>query len=180
MILGLDIATCTGFAYGDGSALPTVGHIQLPAAQDGDRGDLFSTFRKWLLRTLAEVQPTMVMFEQPIMPKPFIKDGRVMFPSKIDTTLILQGLVAILEVECYDRGIPCKYTTVGEVKKQLTGKGKAEKADMVRAAKRAGLRITVDDEADAFGVWLVGVRYYAKQHLHRFDQLLWGRGAPLA
>lgn len=177
VILGLDIATCTGFAYGDGTALPTVGHRIWPAAVDGARGALFSAFRSWLVETLDHLAPDVVIFEQPILPKPFLKAGVLIFPTKIEATLILQGLVAILEVECHDRGILCVHTTVGEVKKQLTGNGKAEKDDMVRAARKMGLRIAVDDEADAAAVWLVGVRHYAREHLHRFDSLLWGRSA---
>jgi hypothetical protein len=177
-ILALDIATCTGFAHGDGTALPTVGHVRLPSVIDGARGQLFHTFSRWMREKLATVQPDVLIFEAPILPQPFLRNGRIVYPTKLETTLILQGLVAIVELECH--GVcTCVQTTVGEVKKQLTGNGKAEKPDMVRAARKMGLRIAVDDEADAAGVWLVGVRYYAKQHLHRFDRMLWGRGATL-
>lgn len=176
-ILGLDIASCTGFAHGDGTALPTVGHIQLPGVEDGARGPLFSAFRRWFLRLLADVRPDIVIFEEAILPKPFLKNGRIIYPTSLATTLILQGLIAVVELECEDAGITCVQTSSGEAKKQLTGNGKAEKPDMVRAARKMGLTIAVHDEADATGVWLVGVRLYARRELHRFDRLLWGRGA---
>lgn len=178
MILGLDIATTVGFAYGSGEGLPLVGHVKLPPADDGARGDTFLTFWTWLRRMLDDTGASVVIFEAPILPQPFIKAGRIVWPTSIATTTILQGLVAIVEMECARRErILCVQTSVTEVKKQLTGNGKAEKVDMVRAARKMGLTIAIHDEADGVGVWLVGVRYYAKQHLHQFDRMLWGRGA---
>lgn len=180
MILALDIATCVGWCAGVGDALPQVGHWKLPPSDQGERGPTFSTFRRKLIDKLDEVRPRLVMFEAPILPKPFLKAGRIIYPTSVDTTTLLQGLAAIPQLECWDRLIPTRQVQPNEVKKELAGTGRADKPDMVAAARKVGLTIEVHDEADAFGVWLVAVRYHAKRFSPEWDRKLWSaKGALL-
>lgn len=184
MLWGLDLAGRIGSCWGTGETLPQVEHLQLPAPGE-DLGRYLSLARRWFIGRVEDIKPDLVMIEAPILPKPIIKwSGQpfkshpiIIWPTKLETTRPLQGLTGMVEMECYDRGIPVEEAQPGEVKQQLTGHGRANKDDMVRAARKMGLDIAVHDEADAAGVWLVAVRYHARHHLHRFDRLLWGVGA---
>ena len=110
-----------------------------------------------------------------------MKNGRLIYPTRIETTLLLQGLAAIAEQVADEMGIECYHSDVSTVKKQLAGFGGADKADMMYVARKVGLLVTVSDEADAFGVFLVGIR---ELHPHatsaKWDSLIWGsRGSLL-
>lgn len=198
MILGLDVATRCGFAYGDGSAVPMTGHYQGEGAGD-DLAPYFRAFRNWIhgllirLKKAAEEdgQTLRVIFEAPVFPKPFLKwaQGRpiiVQHASIVDRRR-LYGLVSIVEMTCGDLGIACYESSPGALKKELTGRGDADKDDMVRAALKMGCRISqlpqggyIHDEADAVAAWLVGVRHYAKKHREHWDRVLYSaRGAML-
>lgn len=187
IILALDMATRTGWACGDGSKLPQHGWIDLPAPDAGDRGQTFTAFRNFVIDRLLEQsmvcevgQFVMVLFEQPILPKPFMKDGLIIWPTSIEVTLLLQGLAAIVEQLCDELGIACEMVDVGTVKKEFAGDGRAEKPDMVRAAESMGLTITHHDEADAVAVWTCGVRHYNPASVEWIDPLLFvGRGGLL-
>jgi Holliday junction resolvasome RuvABC endonuclease subunit len=179
MILALDIATTTGWCVGAGDRDPVIGHVALPVGHDGVRGPKFSAFRAWLLKILSDWQPEVVIFEAPILPKPFFdkKSRKWIWPTSIEVTTVLQGLAAIVELECHDRGIFICQAEPSEVKKELTGNGKADKPVMVRVAERVlGRKMAVHDEADAFGVWLIGLRHYAPQFRPEWDKRIWGRG----
>jgi len=176
MLIGLDMAGVVGWVAGDGSDIPAFGHVQLAPADGETRAQAFSEFRRFLRRLLRRYQPTHVMAEKPILPKAFIKDGRIIYPTKLETTMMLQGLSAISVLECYDAGIPYEFVDVGSVKKELAGRGDAKKVDMVRVARRAGVPVEVHDEADAFGCWLVGVRKHAKQHSEAWDRRIYSHG----
>lgn len=198
MILGLDVATRCGFAYGDGSAVPHVGHYQGMGAGD-DLAPYFRAFRNWLhslvmrLKQAAEEdgQTLRVIFEAPVFPKPHIVTvkGRptIVQNASIKDRRRLYGLVSIVELVCGDLGVACYESSPGELKKELTGNGSAEKDDMVRAALKMGCQISqlpkggyVHDEADAVAAWLIGVRYYAKRHREHWDRVLYSaRGAML-
>lgn len=191
VILGLDVAGCTGWAQGDGTRRPTVGHWKLDATVDEELGPYFLEFRNHLVRKFWELltlvgwtegEPTRpfagkitVLFEAPVFPKPFLKAGRIIQHASIKDRRKIYGLVALVEMTCLEFGIRCEEVSVAEVKQQLTGKGNAEKEDMVAAAERMGCTITVHDEADAVGVFLCGVRHHAKKNLPLMDQLLYGR-----
>jgi hypothetical protein len=179
IILALDIATRTGWATGDGSALPEHGWWDLPPAQDGDRGRLFTAFRKNLIALIGEAEPfreVVVIFEQPILPKPFMKNGVLIFPTSIEVTLVLQGLAAIAEQVCDEAGVSCEMVDVSTVKLGFAGSGKATKEDMERVARRMGFTITHDDEADAIAVWACALREYNRKRAEWFDGLIYGAG----
>lgn len=186
-IIGLDLATRSGICEGDGSKLPEVDHVQLPGAADGDRGPMFHTFRRWIEHRIERARPrgrVLVIHEQPILPKAFIKwiggKPQIIYPTKLETTLTLQGLVGVLEELCYGMGVELAHVDVPSVKKEVTGRGDADKTDMTHIARKVGLNVTVDDEADAFGVWLLGLRSEQPRLSEKFDALIWGsRGGLL-
>lgn len=179
MLLALDLATNTGWCAGSGEEDPELGSVRMPDTGEeiGPFGDFFE---RWLAIKLDELQPSMVIFEAPLLPVARIDrdNGRlIQAPTTIATTRKLQGLAWSVEVQCYKRRLEVREVYGSTVKKELSGSGKGVKADMMAAAKRCGLAPKSFDEADAFGVWLVGVRHYAKAFQQRWDQRLYG-GRP--
>lgn len=68
------------------------------------------------------------------------------------------GMETVLKMECYMRGVPCLGVHSATLKKFATGKGRAEKSDMMAvASKVAGRRIRDDNEADAICITEWGV-----------------------
>lgn len=59
------------------------------------------------------------------------------------------------------RSIPVSIFSVTELKKFLTGKGTADKKDIVSAIQQRGYDVVNDDEADAINVWLYGLQQKA-------------------
>jgi len=197
MILGLDLATSTGFAHGGGETLPVVGALRLPSTGD-DVGAFLAAFRDWLsplvvrLESIAaaEGRDLVVIFEAPILPKPRWDPVKRKWAESTNlmTTRKLQSLAGVVELVCHDmveagRGVVCREAHLQTVKKELTGHGRAEKGDMVLAARRAGIDLSPgdegQDEADAFGVWLLGIRYHAPEYQATWDRRVHGGGDRL-
>lgn len=65
------------------------------------------------------------------------------------------GLVAVLQAECEQAGIPYRGIPVGTVKKRATGKGNAGKPAMVAAAVEQWGAVADDNEADALWIAMV-------------------------
>ena len=180
MLMAFDIANTTGWCAGDGSEVPASGVVTLPTPSDKDElGPVFDYWDKWLGQHLDEWKPERVIYEAPTLPRPTVNPvtGKAVQTTTLATTRRLYSMQAFLEVQCIRRGIPCFEAYLQTVKKELTGNGRADKADMVAMAKRCGLNPKSHDEADAFAVWLVAVRYYAKQHQEFWDKRIYsGRG----
>jgi hypothetical protein len=179
-VLCLDIATCTGACVGVGDTLPALSHVRLPSERD-DGGRTFHAFRSWLVGMVHEHRPSDIVFESPILPRPFLKavPGRkpqIISPTNIVTTRRLQGLAAITEEVAFVEGVACHEVSVGEVKTALTSYGSATKADMMLVAQQYGLEPAIHDEADAFGVWLCAIRALRPLYAPNFD-MAFGRPA---
>lgn len=175
MLLALDLATKTGWCAGSGEQSPELGHVTMPDTGE-EVGPFLDFYMQWLELQLREYQPSMVIFEAPLLPKASIDDrGHLkQAPTTIATTRKLQGLAGVTEMVCFRAKLEVREVYLQTVKKELGGHGHATKVDMMAAAKRCGLEPRTYDEADAFGVWLVAVRHYAKQFQHVWDQRLYG------
>lgn len=170
VIAGLDIGiNLTGFCVGDGSDIPKAGAWKFTEV-GSDLGDLAKQFDHACWAMIVDYGVTHIIYEAP-----FLNRYR-------DQVLYLRkrfGLDMHLEFLCATNGIICEEEPVSGVKKELAGK-KAAKADMVRAAEKIGVVLPAkdawgrEDAADAVGVWLVGIRHYAKQYQTRWDQALYG------
>lgn len=167
MILAFDCATATGWCAGDGSTVPILGSVTMPTQVE--IGPFLDFWHRWVNRHLAEIAPSVVIFEAPFMHANM--NGH--------TTRKLVGLAGVLEMACCAAKIPCEETSPSHVKKVLTGSGKSEKPDMMRVARKCGLTPKSFDEADAFGVWLAGVHVHAKQHQGDWDKKLYSGKALL-
>lgn len=185
MILGLDIATSTGWCMGTGAEAPALGSITMPSTGE-EVGPFLEFFERWFqgkLETLIQAAAAagtkpLVVFEAPMLPKARFDRAAgklIPAPTNITTTRKLQSLSGLCELLCHKRQVPVREEFLQSVKSGLAGKGNADKLDMMRAAKRAGMNPANFDEADAFGVWLVGgVRKYAKKHAPMWDRIMAG------
>ena len=133
LVLGLDIASRTGWALSDGrygafEGGDTTGHSQACGA-----------FGDWLSGFITENQPSAVVVEG-------LVKGGIGFNAK---AFKMAGVAAYI---CQIREIAMTEYAPCALKKYATGKGNARKPDMIAAAnKRFGVRLTEnqDDEADA-------------------------------
>lgn len=200
MILTLDLATTTGFCFGAGDQTPALGHVRMPDTKE-DVGTFLDFYFRWLHAKITDLQaeanvacyPTpygakledpkslICVFEAPIEmraridPDPTKKGRIIQAPTSAATSRKLKGLAGVTEMVCIQRGVLCEEVNLMTVKKALGGFGEAGKDDMMAAAERCGLKPKVHDEADAFGIWIVSMRAYARQYQHLWDQRLYGR-----
>lgn len=201
-ILALDLATTTGFSAGAGETAPELGSVVIPAPRD-DNGTYADFFDRWLNGKVDHFleaagvdivrgdygprakcsEDFYLVFECPVLPKArFNRQTQRMeaAATNIDTTRKLQGLAILAEMVATRRNLECREVHLQTAKKELSGSGRAEKPDMMVAARRCGLAPRSFDEADAFAVWLVGVRHYAPTFQQIWDQKLWqSRGAMI-
>lgn len=168
MFLGLDLATCTGFCFGapDTGEPPTIGHVLMPKTGP-DVGAFLVAYEEWLAAKVREVEPSLIIFEAPILAA----------NTTIHVTRKLQGMAGVTEMIAHRQRLEVAEITTSQVKKALTGSGKADKADMVRAARHYGFNPAVPDEADAFGVWLCAVRLRFPALAGRWDPMNFRRAS---
>ena len=58
----------------------------------------------------------------------------------------------------YQQNIPCISFSVQAIKKFMTGKGNANKDEIIAAVKRKGFTPATDDEADAIAIMLLALK----------------------
>lgn len=168
MLAALDLATLTGFCFGpaDTGEVPALGHVRMPSTGP-DVGRFLCAWEEWLTPWVREVEPSLVVFEAPILA------GQ----TQIATTRKLQGMAGVTEMVCHRAGIEVAEVATSQVKKALTGSGRAEKHQMVAAARHYGFNPQVPDEADAFGVWLCALRLRFPREAGKWDPMNFGRAA---
>lgn len=166
--LALDLATQTGFCFGpaDTGEVPTLGHVRLPSTGP-DVGRFLCAWQAWLEPKVCEIEPSLIIFEAPILPA----------QTQMATTRKLQGMAGVTEMVCHRLGIECAEVATSQVKKALTGSGRADKEQMLAAARRYGFTPTCSDEADAFGIWLCALRLRHPTLAGRWDPLNLQRSA---
>lgn len=176
-VLSLDLATRkTGFCIGDGTDTPVAGAWRF--AQVGAAYGRLGSALWFNLDSMALRYPDLglVVVEAPILTK---KD-------RLDTIRKLYGISFVVETWCELRGVPVREAGLRQIKKELAGRSSAEKADMVAAALKVGVRLPAtfdegrEDAADAFGGWLMGLRATNRALSGEWDRRLWSsRSAAL-
>ena len=168
MQLALDLATCTGFCFGsaDTGEIPMLGHVRMPST-GADVGRFLCAWQDWLEPKVCEVEPTLIVFEAPILA------GQ----TQIAPTRKLQGMAGVTEMVAHRHGIEVAELSTSTVKKALTGSGRAEKPAMMAACRAYGFNPQVTDEADAFGIWLCALRLRHPTHAGRWDPMNFVRTA---
>lgn len=148
-ILALDLGTDCRFAiYKD--AKFTSGTKKLGTYKD-KFGECFYEFRKWLLNVIAKHDIEAVYFE------------RVYRYEGVEAGHCYVGFTYTLVSVCYQQNIPCIGFSVQAIKKFVTGKGNANKDEMIATVKREGFKLETDDEADAIAIILLA----SKEEINR-------------
>lgn len=145
MILTLDLATRTGWCRGEPGGPVTVGTARLPKTGN-DVGSFLNAFEHWLEGALDGIE--YVVFESPI-----IRSSQL----NIAVMRKLYALAGVTEMVAKKRGLIVLEERIQTVKKQLAGHGRADKEQMVAAARARGVPVTDDNQADAFGLFLCAV-----------------------
>lgn len=156
-ILALDLATKCGWACGSPDGEPTYGTKVLPSTGE-DIGRFADAFNTWLLDMLTLESPAVVVFEAPVL------SGT----TSLATARKLYGLAWHTEFCCRLRQVRVCEHHLQSVKKFFAGSGRADKADMIAAARRQGWDPKDDNAADALGLWACAVHQFAPRHAERF------------
>lgn len=145
--------TSLGFAHTTESGVVKVGTVQ-PKKMKGARRLAF--LRDEVEAVLETVQPELVPFEGYAM-------GR--FAGR---AFDLGELGGVLKLALFERKIPILLVPPSCLKLFATGKGNADKDQvMVAMAKHRGRLFASDDEADAYALLQMGIAFSARRHRPR-------------
>jgi crossover junction endodeoxyribonuclease RuvC len=143
MLLALDLGTHFGWAFTTDGVVIESGHERLGRGGRYEGGGMrYLRFERWL-QALPQM-PTEVYFEE------------VRRHRGTDAAHVYGGLLAVLTKWCEQHQIPYQGVPVGTIKKHATGSGAAGKDLMLAAAAQRGVRITDDNECDAW--WLLDLK----------------------
>jgi Holliday junction resolvasome RuvABC endonuclease subunit len=176
MYLGLDLASrLTGWCAGAGDVDPQLGVWKFDPCE-GDYGFLLDQLHDHLSICLDRFRPEVVGYEKPIL----VTTGRGSpYGDSLERLRMIYPLGAFVEWMCRTRGIRCFEVTVGEVKKTVTGSGRADKADVVAIARKVGLTLPpktagAGDASDAWGVWLFLLRHFNRERADAWARRIGG------
>lgn len=147
-VLALDLASTTGFAFGEPGKVPTFGHHRF-VSKGEPRAACYRQFRRWLDRMVATRKPALIVYESPAIPS--VMAGK----TNIDTIKILIGLAEHLEEFCYDH-IELREASVSQVRSHFIGqnyKGKIAKPMVLQVCQQRGWLCETTDESDACALW---------------------------
>ena len=148
-IVALDCASKTGWAVYVNGKYSQSGVQNFTKKRGESSGLMFLKFSCWLRELLMMTKPDLVAYEQS-----FKRGGAA--------TEISYGLTTNVQEVCVDLDINYWPATVSQVKKALTGRGGANKDQMIEAAKPIiGRNPETDDEADAVGVALAAIAEFS-------------------
>ena len=140
-ILALDLGTTTGWALRLSDRPIVSGSQSFKPSRFEGGGMRYLRFRRWLTEIKASAQELhAVYFEE------------VRRHAGVDAAHAYGGFLAHLSAWCEHHQIPYQGVPVGTIKKHATGKGNANKTQMIEAARRLGFEPADDNEADAIAL----------------------------
>ena len=143
-LLALDLGTNMGFAiFKDGKFISGTRKLGTYKEKFGAR---FHEFRKWLLDIISKHSIDSVYFE------------RVYGHKGVEAGHCYGGFMYTLASVSYQQNIPCISFSVQAIKKFMTGKGNANKDEIIAAVIRKGFTPATDDEADAIAIMLLALK----------------------
>jgi hypothetical protein len=142
-IVALDLGTTTGWALRNADGLITSGTVSLRHSRFDGGGMRYLRFANWLAETDRLSGPiAAIWFEE------------VRRHVGTDAAHVYGGLMATLTAWCEHHCIAYQGVPVGTTKRHATGKGNADKAAMIDAARAKGFSPADDNEADAIAILL--------------------------
>ena len=150
-ILALDLGTKTGFAFGDPllGQQCTHGVKNFATKQHEGAGVRYLKFNHWVINLIRNEKPDIVLWEQ------------VAAHKGTAAAHIYGGFQAQLMTACEGLKVQYQGVPVGTIKKHATGKGNADKAKMIEAAKAMGYSPQDDNAADAIHLYHYGADLFS-------------------
>ena len=140
-LLALDLGTTTGWALHSLDGLITSGTVSFRPGRFDGGGMRYLRFTNWLAELDRLSGPiASIWFEE------------VRRHAATDAAHVYGGLMATLTAWAELRGVPYEGVPVGTIKRHATGKGNADKAAMIAAARARGFSPADDNEADAIAI----------------------------
>ena len=146
-VLALDLGTTTGWALAPRGGAMRSGNFRLDPAKVGGNGRRWIAFREWLTATAREVGGVQVVYVEDVRRHVSNLSARVYC-----------GYLAMLEAWCAANNVRLEGVGVGTIKKHFTGDGRAKKGAMIGEARRRGITVDDDNEADALAILAYGVQ----------------------
>jgi len=148
MILGLDVATKTGWCLIRNGKIYESGVQDFSKRRGESSGAMFLRFRNWINSILSVNSITFVVYE-----RAHYRGGAA--------TDICVNLTGRVQESCADKRIEFATVTPSELKKWACGKGNADKGQMMaRAVTYLGRKPLDDNEADAALIAVWGYEVY--------------------
>jgi hypothetical protein len=171
MILALDLATVTGWAFGNPGEQPVFGSIRFGKTSP-THGEIAAAAIEWMIGKLDEVKPHLIVFEQPLPPN--FTGGH----TTLNTSMVLMGLPFLLSGIAYKLGIfNVTSATVSQVRNCFLGENlksaQAEKLTLARC-QHLGWAPKDHNEADALALWCYQCTLIKPELAHRLTPLFGG------
>lgn len=168
-IIGVDPSlTSTGYAFratkGDQEGMTVLGHIK---GSDRTGMGRLVYIEERIIGLIDSVQPAKIIFE-----------GYAMgVQARRSAAFDLGELGGVLKKTIWERGIDTLLVPPTVLKKFITGKGNAKKDEMFEHLSEAsGLSFRNTDEADAYGLLLLGERHYKSEKVDGVREI---KGRPI-
>lgn len=144
-IFTIDPSTHVGWAFSSPDLKRPIFGSKDFSEYSGVDGRVHSEFRKWLIHQLEAAEPEVVVVESPF------------FRGK--NSEFLYGFFNIIAMVAYEGGwwskrqpIQCEKIHLAHAKKHVTGRGDADKKQVITAITQLGYSVTNDHEADALAM----------------------------
>lgn len=144
-VLALDLGTNTGWALRASDNWILSGSQSFKPRRFDGGGMRYLRFNRWLSELCdggKQPVPQVIVYEE------------VRRHAGIDAAHAYGGFLSHLQSFCEQREIPYSGVPVGAIKKHATGKGNANKEQMVEAVRALGFHPADDNEADAIALLL--------------------------
>lgn len=170
MLLTLDLATHMGWTLGKVEQVRfSFGTHHLPSTGE-DIGSFALAYDTWLCEAIKKYKVNEIVMECPILPR----------ETSLTTVRKLSGLAWHTEYVCACHKIKNHEAHLQQIKKFMTGSGRADKQMMIDAARRHGYRVSDDNQADAVGVRLFYIACEYPALSSKFDLAMGALGAAAA
>lgn len=174
-VLALDLASATGWCADNHEARrPDILFGTYQCREKGEDESLgFMGLRIWLMETIQQLKPDLVVYEAPIMFGG--KDGSNIRTSAASTDW-LKGLVAIVKCCCAESGISYLPAHIQGARNAFVGhtlrvkgknKTKIVKGFVVQRCRQLGYQPEDDNAADAIAIWYWGKSQAKMEELYR-------------
>lgn len=146
LVLCIDLSVnAPGFAIGDSS---TGKVLDFGSLKNSSSEPLYFRFKKnlkFFSELVSKKQIKAVWLEMPA------------FGLRQNSHAVLLEQQGIFKFYFYSKNIPVCGLNISEIKKFVTGNGKAKKTEMIAAIKKQGFAVANDNEADAISIFFTGI-----------------------